>query len=588
MHSPSHTSRPEPAHPEPALRGKRRARALGLSAAAALMLSSSAALAFPGLFVGKGDERRINHVTHVVVAKSEGDTVVSVWPDYEGPLDSFAVVLPVPSDVKLSNVETLKRDVIDRLDEITAPRFHEFWEMDPCEPGEPEQEWERDLTVKGGDSGFLGTGMPDLSSGGKLPPELLLDLKPPYKEGEYSFALVPKGRSLSSYLSSKGLRLPASATSAVEKLESEGTAWLVASVDSSQVELAGAKRALLSPIRFATSGDYSVPSTLGLAHSAGKQELVLYVLHPEQRFEVANYPNAFAPTNVGVDFKVKERMGEFYGALHDALLTKNPKAFLVEYAWPTIKHCGQPCPSDPLQPKELLALGGDVFDRRLSKKELNPTPPPPTPEEAAQIAAADKQTQKRMKEQRVELAKRRALLERHRYVVTRLHHRYGPEQLTEAVALKPAGHVQGGLGEPKGPRGELPTTVESAEDSRLQTRFTFLHPSKSEEQCDNPVRHRWGKAPRTYRGLRKVWTARDMDRKNRTQFASLGEVITTDVPQLGLESEKAPEPQASTPPPAAEKACDCTVVGGKSSRLGWAGLLLTAGAYALRLRRRSR
>jgi MYXO-CTERM domain-containing protein len=553
-------------------------------AASLLATLAMPARAFPGFFAGKGQEKRINHVTQVVVAKRGDDTVVSVWPDYEGPMDKFAIVLPVPSDVKVGDVRTLKRDVIDRLDDITAPRFHEFWEMDPCEQGAVEQEWERDLTVKGGDSGFLGQAMPEFSQGTRLPPELLLNLKPPYKDGEYKFSLVPKGKTLEGYLSSKGLSIPSAAQSGVKRYDSEGTGWLVAEVDPSQIELAGAKRALLSPIRFATHGDYAITSTLGLANSPGKQELIVYVLHPEQRFEVANYPNVFAPTNVGVDFKVKERMGEFYASVHDALLKKNPKGFLTEYAWPTIKQCGQPCPNDPLQINELLGFGGDFFDESLSDKELNPEPPAMTDEEKKQLAAADKETKKRMKEQRAELVRRRALLERNRYVITRLHHRYDSAGLPEDVALKPVAHVQGGLGEPQGPRGELPTAVEPAEQSRLQTRFTFMHPSKSEEKCDNPVRWRWGKAPRSYRGLRKIWTAKDMDRKNRAQFASLKEVITTSVPALGVDVS-APAPEAAAPPPAEKSKCDCAYVAPQGSFAGLFALLGLTAFGAVRRRR---
>jgi MYXO-CTERM domain-containing protein len=373
----------------------------------------------------------------------------------------------------------------------------------------------------------------------------------------------------------------------VKRYDAQGTQWLVAEVDPSQIELTGSKRALLSPIRFSTSSEYAVASTLGIANSAGQQELILYVLHPEQRFEVANYPNVFAPTNVGVDFKVKERMGEFYASVHDALLKKNPKGFLTEYAWPTIKQCGQPCPNEPLQINELLGLGGDFFDESLPAKELNPEPPPMTDDEKKQLAAADKETKARMKEQRAELVRRRALLERNRYVITRLHHRYDAAGLPKDVALKPAGHVQGGLGEPKGPRGELPSAVEPAEQSRMQTRFTFLHPSISEEKCENAVRWRWGKAPRSYRGLRKVWTARDMDRKNRTQFASLKDVITTSVPELGLDVA-APAPEAAAPPPAEKSKCDCAFVKADSSPAGLLGMLAIAALGVGRFARRRR
>src|SRR4051812_3716324 len=100
---------------------------------------ASPALALPGFIAGKGDTPRVSNSTQVVLLEKGDHTIVTVWADYEGPLDHFAVVLPVPSDVELADVKTLKRDAVDHLDEISAPRFHEFWEKDPCEPGEAEQ-----------------------------------------------------------------------------------------------------------------------------------------------------------------------------------------------------------------------------------------------------------------------------------------------------------------------------------------------------------------------------------------------------------------------------------------------------------------
>src|SRR5687767_1712558 len=111
----------------------RRAR---LPLALGLLGSASPALALPGFIAGKGETQRVSNSTQVVLLEKGDHTVVTIWADYEGPLDHFALVLPVPADVALSDVKTLKRDAVDHLDEISAPRFHEFWEKDPCEPGE--------------------------------------------------------------------------------------------------------------------------------------------------------------------------------------------------------------------------------------------------------------------------------------------------------------------------------------------------------------------------------------------------------------------------------------------------------------------
>jgi hypothetical protein len=475
---------------------------------------------------------------------------------------------------------------VDHLDEISAPRFHEFWEMDACEPGEAEQEWERDLKVKDSAANFLGAGLPDTSGGQKLPPEMLLDVKPQFKDGEYSFGLVPKGQSVEAYLKKKGLTVPSAIQSRLGQYQAQGMQMLVAEVATSKVELAGARRALLSPIRFSTREPYAIPATLGLANSAGPQELIVYVLHPDKRFEIANYPNVFPPTNANVDLAVKERMGEFYAGVHDALLAKNPNAFLVEYAWPTIKHCGEPCPNAPLMIHELLSLGVDVVEEDVPEPERNPKPPELTEEEAAQLKAADKPTRKRLEEQRREVVRRRGLVERNNYVITRLHHRYDASSLKQDVQVRAAEHVQGGLGTPSGPNGELPTSVEPAAQSRLQVRYSTVHPSKKVVQCENPQRWRWGQAPPSYRGLRKTWTARDTAYKKRDRFA-LPEVIKSSVPALGISAAVAGAPAAAAAPAPEEKS-GCRLAPGRTPSGGGVGASLLGLALLLWRRQRSR
>ena len=74
-----------------------------------------------------------------------------------------------------------------------------------------------------------------------------------------------------------------------------------------------------------------VDISLTISPIRDEQELFVYVLAPKDRYEVANYPTKYAPTNLNVDFKVKERMGEFYGALHDIYLQKHPGGYTCHY-----------------------------------------------------------------------------------------------------------------------------------------------------------------------------------------------------------------------------------------------------------------
>lgn len=544
------------------------------------------------VFAGKG-EKLANHSAHVVIMKSGKLTAVTLMPDYEGPIQPFALISVVPSDVSADRLTTLKREFVDRVDTVSAPRFSEFWEMDPCESGKAEQEWERDLTAS--DSGaFLGVLKTDPSK--KVAKELLLDVDAQQKEGEYSIEVLSSWEELSKWLDGKGYEAPAGTKEALQPYLAADQKILVADVDANRIELVGGDRAQLSPVRFWTEQPYeTVPARLGFPSTPGKQELFLYVLAPESRYQVTNYPTKFAPTNLTVDFEVKERMGEFYAGLHDLYLEKHPGTFLAEFVWDS-RGCGQPCAGDALLPHELLSLGGDVFDSKLPEDEVHPDPGAPSDEEkqAFEATLAGKtpkeklEAKKAWEEERKELAARRALLERHQYVLTRLHYRYGKDDLPKDPKLgATSGGIEGGVALPEGKEGAASTDVTSAKHNRFQTRYNSLHPNIKEVKCDSPEPYRWGKAPRTYRGLRKIWVAEDLTRKNRKQIDPTKMVLTS-VADLGL-GVKAAEPASVETPVAAEEkkesACGCRTVGGAGT--GGFGALGVMGAGLLaRLRRR--
>ncbi|HEY8943911.1 MAG TPA: DUF2330 domain-containing protein, partial [Polyangiaceae bacterium] len=497
-------------------------RFASIALCAALAVPTPAA-AFNGFFAGKREEDIRSHTTQVVVMKKDATTVVSVMPDYEGPLDGFALVLLVPGDVTAAAVNTLKREFVDRVDQVSAPRFHEFWEQDPCSPEPAQQEWERSLKVQGG--GFLGGG--SISGGNKVAKELFLDVEAKQKEGEYKFTLLGSGEDVVGWLRSKGYKAPAGVDAAIKPYLARGMQALVAEVDPKRIELIGGDRAQLSPIRYATAQPFeTIVAKPGLVNSPGKQELFVYVLDPKDRYEVKNYKTVYPPTNIAVDFSVKERVGEFYNALYDIILQKTPNAFLFEYGWPA-NGCGQPCATEPLMIHELLSLGADVFEKSLPKEVQNPPPPELTPEQKEAQQAELKllkpkerrEREKQMREERQTVAARKGLLERHEYILSRLHYRYDAAGLPEDPTIGPAtGGAEGGIALPKGPKMEVSTDVKTGGASRFQTRYNHFHPWKPVIQCQSPERGKWGKSPPDYRGLRKIWIADDLSRKSRTQI----------------------------------------------------------------------
>ncbi len=501
----------------------------------------SQAQALPGFFATKSGTATSSS-TQVVLMMNDSETAVSVATDFKGPNQEFALVLPVPSDVVLKEVLTLKRHSVERLDELTAPRFHEFWEMDPCEEGKTEQIWERSLAASES-SDFLGMNMGagDMLKGTtKAPKEMRTKVDADFRDegSEYKFSLVSSD--VISWLKGKGYQPPAG----IDVGKYAGMQFLIAETDPQKAELGGKGEALLSAIRYNTKKPVTVASTLGLANTDKMHELIIYTLHPTKRFETANYPTVFPPTNVQVDFSVKERIGEFYAGIHDLLLAKDPSAFVAEYAWST-EGCGEPCVQAALRLDELLTLGADAFERSLSDDVRNPEPPARSEEEEKVYKKAKKKEKKEMDDLAKEIARRKALMERHKsYVLSRLHHRFDAKGLPKDIELRPTAPAEGGIAIPQGEKGEMSTEVNaSAAANKFQTRFVHLHPDKAVIKCEKPERFRWGKPPRTYRGARKIWTAQQLASRDRTKFKP-AELVLSDYPKLDLKKQLTTEEKA--------------------------------------------
>src|SRR6478609_7751241 len=566
------------------------------------LLSAAPAQAFPGFLASKTKTEIKVNSTQVVLMKKGNVTAVTVMSEGASPLSSFAMAVVVLADVAADRVTTLQRAYVDRLDSISAPRFHEYWEQDPCDAGPVEQEWQRNMKADSS-SAFLGGGdMPQ--SNQKVAKELSLDVQAKQKEGEYSFTLLGKDESVAGWLKSKGYAVPAGAEQAVAPYVQAGMRLVVAQVDTNRIELVGGDRAQLSPIRFWTEQPYSqIPDRVGLINASGKpQELIVYVLDPEQRYESKNYKNLFPPTNVEVDFAVKERIGEFYAALQDIIAQKNPGAFLNEYAWSS-DGCGQPCATEPVAISELLSLGGDVFELSVPKEERQPKPPELSKEEVAAFKEATKELkpkerkakEKQAKEDRKTVAARKALVARHKYVVSRMHYRYDDKSLPNDPQFGPAsGAVEGGVAQPKGQKAEASMDVVPASQNKFQVRYNNFHPWVPVIQCPNPDRYRWGKAPRDYRGLRKTWIAEDLTRKSRTQIKPAA-VLKTPIPALGL-TGAAPAASAAVADAGADAGtagaakadgkCGCSVPGAASGHPVWAMLSALTGLALMYRRRR--
>jgi MYXO-CTERM domain-containing protein len=310
------------------------------------------ARAFCGFYVTGADAPLVNNATLVVMMRQGTRTVLSMQNNYQGPPSDFAMVVPVPVVLSEDNVKTLPKEVFTQVDRLAAPRLVEYWEQDPC--FQPEYDMEENMP------------MPAPTASAEVAREAVADdlgvtIEAEFTVGEYEIVILSARDStgLDTWLRRNEYNIPEGAEEVLRPYVESGMKFFVAKVDIEKVTFQG-DQLMLSPLRFHyDTPEFSLPVRLGLLNSSGTQDLIVHILGENQRYEVANYENVTVPTNIDVSNDVRERFGEFYAAMFDATLERNPRSIVTEYAWQA-SNC-DPCPGPVLDASVLMTLGGDVL-----------------------------------------------------------------------------------------------------------------------------------------------------------------------------------------------------------------------------------
>src|SRR5690348_10673145 len=88
--------------------------------------------AFCGFYVSGSGGKMFNDATEVVLMRDGTRTVLSMQNDYRGPLEDFAMVVPVPVVLHEGDVKTLSPQVFADVDALGSPRLVQYWEQNPC------------------------------------------------------------------------------------------------------------------------------------------------------------------------------------------------------------------------------------------------------------------------------------------------------------------------------------------------------------------------------------------------------------------------------------------------------------------------
>jgi hypothetical protein len=304
--------------------------------------------AFCGFYVSRADGSLYNRSSTVVYTRVNETSVITMSSDYRGPAAEFAMIVPTPTILDKSQVQTVPAATVAHLDRYTAPRLVEYFDYDPC-PGE------------GGPVVVVDEGEPVVVANPSTRKErregarsLGVTIEREFAVGSYDIQMLSARQSdgLAEFLRGEGYKLPDGAEDALQGYITMGMKFFVAKVNLQRHSADAAQD--LEPLQMTfRSPDFMLPIQLGKVNGDGPQDLIVLALTRQGRVNLTNYTTKEIPTDQNVPIFVKEVFPQFFRAMVNKLAPKSG-AFL-EYAW-DMGWC-DPCSDDPLTFAEFQQLG---------------------------------------------------------------------------------------------------------------------------------------------------------------------------------------------------------------------------------------
>lgn len=322
---------------------------------------STTAQAFCGFYVAKADTSLFNRASQVVLVRDENRTVITMANDFEGDVQDFAVVVPVPTFIEREQINVGDKAVIDHLDAYTSPRLVEYFDPDPC-MARDRLELSRDMAANPSSKSVMER---EARSQG-------VTIEASYTVGEYDILILSAEESggLIKWLNDNGYRIPRGADKVVGSYLKQDMRFFVAKVNLEEQKRSG--YSYLRPLQVAyESNKFMLPIRLGTLNARQQQDLYVYALTRTGRVETTNYRTVKLPSNVEVPAFVEADFADFYRDMF-ARQTKaeNDRGVFLEYAW-DMSWC-DPCAADPLSAKELRSLGVFWINEPASQQKIAP------------------------------------------------------------------------------------------------------------------------------------------------------------------------------------------------------------------------
>ena len=340
--------------------------ATGLIVAIACLIFAPSAWAFCGFYVAQADTSLYNEASQVIIARDGDRTVLTMANDYQGEVQDFALVVPVPTVIQQEQVNVAESTIIDRLDAFSAPRLVEYFDEDPCY---------LPSISEGIDADSLATfqGLTDESGGAfRSPAEALgITIEAAFSAGVYDILILSAEESdgFETWLRQNDYQIPAGASEVLGAYIRQDMKFFVAKVNLDEFDQSGYQR--LRPLQIAyESPRFMLPIRLGMTNAQGPQDLVVYLLTSQGQVEVTNYRTVEVPSNTDIPLFIKDEFGPFYSELFQRSYDQRGRnVTFLEYAW-DLRGC-DPCAADPPSLDEMRQAGIFWLEDDLEPWEFN-------------------------------------------------------------------------------------------------------------------------------------------------------------------------------------------------------------------------
>jgi len=313
-------------------------------------------LAFCGFYVAKADAKLFNKSSQVIIARQDGQTVITMSNDFQGDMKDFAMVVPVPEVIKKNQIRIAKQEIFDKLDAYSGPRLVEYHDSNPCQVKKPRP-------TAGGIRLLKSASAPGMDMAFKEKAERYqVTIEETYTVGEYDILVLSAKESngLKRWLIDNDYKIPQDAEEVLEPYIKSELKFFVVKVNLDELEKSGSQT--LRPIQMSFRSDnFMLPIRLGMANANGDQDLIVYAFTENGRIETANYRTVRIPTDTEIPTFTKSVFGRFYKDVFEQAWEKAGKNIsMMEYGWDlsssNFVKC-DPCPTQPPAYADLREAG---------------------------------------------------------------------------------------------------------------------------------------------------------------------------------------------------------------------------------------